>query len=65
MSVSLLKMWFSLSSIAGMSIAAFLILFSRYRLENKWWKGITVFFAYSILIVAGLLMVVVLLSGPS
>ncbi|WP_379968530.1 DUF2768 domain-containing protein [Ectobacillus sp. sgz5001026] len=65
MSTSLLKMWLSLTSMGGMGLAVYLILFSRYKVQNQVWKGIAAFFAYCIMIVAGLLMLLVLLSGPT
>lgn len=63
MSVALLKMWFSLGAIAAMFLSVVLILFSRAKLTGII-RFITAFIAYALVIVAGIIMVFVVFSGP-
>ncbi|CAM4106975.1 hypothetical protein BAMA_14005 [Bacillus manliponensis] len=64
MSIGLMKMWFSLGAIALMFIAVAFILLSRYKLKNKFLKGLIALFAYGCMIVSGLIIFLVVFSGP-
>ncbi|MFX3622827.1 MAG: DUF2768 domain-containing protein [Ectobacillus sp.] len=64
MSVALMKMWFSLGAIAFMFISVVFILLSRYKMQNKFLKGITAFVAYMLMLVSGFIIFVVVFSGP-
>ncbi|WP_369900374.1 DUF2768 domain-containing protein [Bacillus manliponensis] len=64
MSVGLMKMWFSLGAIALMFIAVAFILLSRYKLKNKFLKGLIALFAYACMIVSGFIIFLVVFSGP-
>jgi uncharacterized membrane protein YuzA (DUF378 family) len=63
MSPGLIKMWFSLGAIASMFIAVFTIMLSRYKLKG-FLKVITAIIAYILVILAGLIMIFVVFSGP-
>ncbi|MCM3718944.1 DUF2768 domain-containing protein [Fictibacillus phosphorivorans] len=63
MSEGLLKMWVALSAIGLMFIAVFSIMFSRSKLSGVI-KAVVSFFAWVCMIVAGILIVIVVLSGP-
>lgn len=65
LSPGLLKMWISLGSIVFMFISVFSIYFSRYKIRNRIGKIVLAFIAYSLMIVAGLIMVIVVFSGPT
>ncbi|MFD2445866.1 DUF2768 domain-containing protein [Bacillus sp. CGMCC 1.16607] len=64
MSQSLLKMWISLASMGFMFLAIILIFFSRYKLKGifKWLTGII---AYILMIISGIIIIFVVLSGPT
>nr|WP_028400478.1 DUF2768 domain-containing protein [Ectobacillus panaciterrae] len=57
-------MWFSLGSMALMFISVMFILLSRHKIQNKFLKGVTAFVAYSFMIVSGIIIFVVVFSGP-
>jgi uncharacterized membrane protein len=63
MSEGLLKMWVALSAIGLMFIAVFSIMFSRSKLSGVI-QGIVSFFAWICMIVAGILILIVVFSGP-
>ncbi|WP_034670711.1 DUF2768 domain-containing protein [Bacillus panaciterrae] len=62
--MALMKMWFSLGSMALMFISVMFILLSRHKIQNKFLKGVTAFVAYSFMIVSGIIIFVVVFSGP-
>lgn len=64
MSIGLMKMWFSLGAIALMFVAVAFILLSRHKLKNKFLKGFIALFAYVCMIVSGLIIFLVVFSGP-
>jgi hypothetical protein len=64
MSPGLVKMWIALASIAFMFISVFSIYFSRYKAKNKLVKFIFAFFAYVLMILAGIIIIFVVFSGP-
>ncbi|TLS35929.1 DUF2768 domain-containing protein [Pseudalkalibacillus caeni] len=63
MSPGLMKMWISLGAIALMFIAVFTIMFSRAKLKG-FLRFIFSGFAYLCVIIAGILMILVVFSGP-
>ncbi|MFB1080813.1 DUF2768 domain-containing protein [Jeotgalibacillus sp. JSM ZJ347] len=58
-------MWISFGSMGFMFLAIIIIYFSRYKISNKILKFITAFAAYIFMILAGLIMLWVVLSGPT
>ncbi|MCQ6266039.1 DUF2768 domain-containing protein [Fictibacillus sp. WQ 8-8] len=63
MDAGLMKMWVALSSIALMFIAVFSIMISRSKLKGIF-KYILAAIAYICMITAGILIVLVVFSGP-
>lgn len=63
MSPGLLKMWFALSAMGLMFIAIISIYFSRYKLKGIL-KGIMATLAYLFMIIAGIIIIFVVFSGP-
>ncbi|ASV69185.1 DUF2768 domain-containing protein [Cytobacillus sp. FSL W7-1323] len=64
MSPGLMKMWIALASMGFMFIAILLIYLSRFKLKNGVLKGVTALFAYSFMVVSGLIIFLVVFSGP-
>lgn len=64
MTPSLQKMWISFGAMGFMIISLFSIYFSRYKLKGIL-KGIVGVFAYLFMILAGIIMFLVVLSGPT
>ncbi|CAM3870463.1 DUF2768 domain-containing protein [Bacillus cereus] len=64
MSEGLIKMWFALGSIGFMFLAVSFILLSRHKMKNKFLKGITALVAYTLMIVSGIVIFLVVFSGP-
>lgn len=62
MSSGMIKMWFSFGAIICMFIAVMTILFSRHKLRNSLLKIITSLFAYSLVAIAGFIMILVLFA---
>jgi hypothetical protein len=65
MSPSMLKMWISFAGMGLMIVSIFSIYLSRYKFSNGIIKGLTALFAYLCMIVGGLIVVYVVLSGPT
>jgi hypothetical protein len=65
MTPALMKMWISLSSMGFMFIAIILIYLSRFKFKQKTLKMITAVFAYLLLMVSGLIIFLVVFSGPT
>jgi hypothetical protein len=63
MSEGLMKMWVALSAIGLMFVAVFSIMFSRSKLSGII-QIIVSLFAWLCMIVAGILILIVVLSGP-
>jgi hypothetical protein len=63
MSSGLIKMWFALGSMGLMFLAIVTIMLSRYKLRGIF-KWITAILAYSFMIIAGLIILFVVFSGP-
>ncbi|EEK79798.1 hypothetical protein bcere0009_13490 [Bacillus cereus R309803] len=57
-------MWFALGAIGFMFFAVAFILLSRYKMKNKFLKGITALVAYTLMIVSGIVIFLVVFSGP-
>ncbi|MBH0157471.1 MULTISPECIES: DUF2768 domain-containing protein [Fictibacillus] len=63
MSEGLLKMWVALSAIGLMFVAVFSIMFSRAKLKGIF-QTVVSLFAWICMIVAGILIIIVVFSGP-
>jgi hypothetical protein len=63
MSPGLIKMWFALSSMGFMFISVFSIYLSRYKLKG-FLKTLTAIIAYIFMILAGMIIFLVVFSGP-
>ncbi|UAC47081.1 DUF2768 domain-containing protein [Bacillus aquiflavi] len=64
MSPSLMKMWISLASMGFMFISIVLIYLSRFKLKGMF-KVVTAIIAYILMIVAGIIIFLVVFSGPT
>ncbi|WP_263702087.1 DUF2768 domain-containing protein [Bacillus thuringiensis] len=64
MSEGLIKMWFALGAIGFMFFSVSFILLSRYKIKNKILKGITALVAYTLMVVSGIVIFLVVFSGP-
>lgn len=64
MSPALTKMWVSLSGMGFMFLSLIFIYFSRYKLKGVF-RVITAIVAYALMILAGIIILIVVLSGPS
>ncbi|KAA0766825.1 DUF2768 domain-containing protein [Bacillus sp. SH5-2] len=64
MSEGLIKMWFALGAIGFMFFAVAFILLSRHKMKNKFLKGVTALVAYTLMIVSGIVIFLVVFSGP-
>ena len=65
MMTSMQKMWVSFVGIGLFPIAIFTIYISRYKLKNRFLKIITAMIAWISLLIAGLIMLFVVFSGPT
>ncbi|OUB67397.1 DUF2768 domain-containing protein [Bacillus thuringiensis] len=64
MSEGLMKMWLALGAIGFMFFAVSCILLSRHKIQNKFLKGITALVAYTLMVVSGIVIFLVVFSGP-
>ncbi|KAB2338332.1 DUF2768 domain-containing protein [Cytobacillus depressus] len=64
MSPSLMKMWVSLAAMGFMFISILMIYLSRYKLGGIF-KALTAIIAYFLMIVSGIIIVLVVFSGPT
>lgn len=64
MTPALQKMWISFIAMGFMVISIFLIYLSRYKLKGIW-RVLTAIIAYILMILAGLIILIVVLSGPT
>ncbi|MEG9297866.1 DUF2768 domain-containing protein [Mangrovibacillus sp. Mu-81] len=62
---SMMKMWISFASMGFMFFAILMIYFSRYKIKQKFIRFITAFMAYILMIAGGLMMIYIVLSGPT
>ncbi|AND41249.1 MULTISPECIES: DUF2768 domain-containing protein [Cytobacillus] len=65
MSPALMKMWISLASMGFMFLSIILIYLSRYKLKPGVFKIITAIVAYFLMIISGIIIVIVVFSGPT
>ncbi|WP_066047567.1 DUF2768 domain-containing protein [Robertmurraya korlensis] len=65
MSPSLMKMWISLAGMGFMFISIIFIYLSRFRFSNKVLKIVTATVAYFLMILSGIIIFFVVLSGPT
>lgn len=65
MSPSMLKMWISISAMGFMVISILLIYLSRYKINIGVLKFITALIAYILLILSGIIILFVVMSGPT
>lgn len=65
MSPSLMKMWVSLAGMGFMFVSIILIYLSRFKFSNKVLKGISAVIAYMLMILSGIIIFFVVLSGPT
>ncbi|MDQ0155230.1 DUF2768 domain-containing protein [Robertmurraya andreesenii] len=65
MSPAMVKMWISISSMGFMFVSIILIYLSRYKLKNRIIKFISAFIAYSLLIISGIIIFLVVMGGPT
>ncbi|CAN7344491.1 DUF2768 domain-containing protein [Rossellomorea sp. LjRoot5] len=61
----MMKMWISFASMGFMLFAILTIYFSRYKIKQKFLRFITAFMAYILMIAGGLMMIYIVLSGPT
>lgn len=64
MTPGLQKMWISFVGMGFMFISLFFIYVSRYKLKG-FWKGLTATIAYILILLAGFIIFVVVVSGPT
>lgn len=62
MSLGMIKMWFAFGAIICMFVAVATILLSRHKLRNSLLKFITSLFAYSLVAIAGFIVILVLFA---
>ncbi|MBD3110383.1 DUF2768 domain-containing protein [Bacillus sp. AGMB 02131] len=65
MSPALQKMWISFGAMLFMMISLLSIYFSRFKLKNKILRILTAIVAYTLMIFAGIIIFVVVASGPT
>ncbi|WAA10552.1 DUF2768 domain-containing protein [Fervidibacillus albus] len=65
MSPALLKMWISFIAIGMMFLSVFFIIISRYKVKRRFFKIILAIIAYGFMIYAGIIMFLIVLSGPT
>ncbi|RDU36339.1 DUF2768 domain-containing protein [Neobacillus piezotolerans] len=64
MSPALMKMWVSLAAMGFMFVSIISIYLSRYKLKGVF-RVITALFAYALMIVSGIIIFLVVMSGPT
>ena len=64
MTPGLQKMWISFAGMGFMFISLLFIYVSRYKLKG-FWKGLTATIAYILMLLAGFIIFVVVVSGPT
>jgi VIT1/CCC1 family predicted Fe2+/Mn2+ transporter len=65
MSPGLLKMWTSLSGLGFMFLSIVLIYLSRFKMKNRFFKGISAVIAYTFMVISGIIIFIVVIGGPS
>ncbi|MEH6943858.1 DUF2768 domain-containing protein [Bacillus sp. JJ722] len=64
MTPALQKMWISFAAMIFMTISIVLIYFSRFKLKG-FFKAVTTVFAFILMVLAGIIVFLVVLSGPT
>ncbi|MCM2988673.1 DUF2768 domain-containing protein [Bacillus safensis] len=64
MSFALIKMWFALGSMGLMFLAVVTIYVSRFKLNSKFLKITASTVAYSLMLISGIIVFLVVFSGP-
>ncbi|KKK37587.1 hypothetical protein WQ57_12685 [Mesobacillus campisalis] len=64
MSPALMKMWVSFAGMGFMFLSLISLYFSRYKLKG-FFKAVTALIAYVLMIAAGLIIFLVVFSGPT
>ncbi|USK58638.1 DUF2768 domain-containing protein [Peribacillus asahii] len=64
MTPGLQKMWISFAGMGFMFISLLFIYVSRYKLKGIW-RGLTAVIAYTCMLLAGFIIFVVVVSGPT
>ncbi|MGY0566071.1 DUF2768 domain-containing protein [Bacillus safensis] len=64
MSFALIKMWFALGSMGLMFLAVVTIYLSRFKLKGKFLKITASTVAYSLMLISGIIVFLVVFSGP-
>lgn len=65
MSVSMQKMWISIVAMGLLALAMLTIYISRFKMKQGFLKVITAMAAWLFMIIGGLLMLFVVLTGPT
>ncbi|WP_338470100.1 DUF2768 domain-containing protein [Niallia sp. XMNu-256] len=65
MSPALMRMWISIASMGFLFVAMILIYLSRYKLKQKILKVFSAIFAYLLLFISGMIIFLVVFSGPT
>ncbi|XNN71047.1 DUF2768 domain-containing protein [Bacillus pumilus] len=65
MSFALIKMWFALGSMGLMFLAVVTIYFSRFKLKSRFLKITASTVAYSLMLISGIIVFLVVFSGRS
>ncbi|RWZ60258.1 DUF2768 domain-containing protein [Halobacillus fulvus] len=65
MSVAMLRMYISFAGIIFLFLAVGLIYLSRHKLSSGILSGITAFFAYTFMVLGGLIIFYIVFSGPT
>ncbi|WP_019154310.1 DUF2768 domain-containing protein [Robertmurraya massiliosenegalensis] len=65
MSPGMLKMWISIAGMGFMFISIMMIYLSRFKIKNSVFKFITALIAYVLMIVSGIIIFFVVISGPT
>ena len=65
MTPALQKMWISFGAMLFMMFSLLSIYFSRFKLKNKVLRIITAIIAYTLMILAGIIIFLVVASGPT
>ncbi|MGG0716686.1 DUF2768 domain-containing protein [Robertmurraya massiliosenegalensis] len=65
MSPGMLKMWISIAGMGFMFISIMMIYLSRFKIKNSVIKFITALIAYVLMILSGIIIFLVVISGPT
>ncbi|NCU16372.1 DUF2768 domain-containing protein [Pallidibacillus pasinlerensis] len=65
MSPAMMKMWISFIAMGMMFLSAVFIYLSRYKFKKRFFRIFTAFVAYGLMIYAGIIMMLLIFSGPT